>query len=148
MESRKSRISSSSTKSEDIKMEDFYRELIIERYKTPHFRGELEPNDITFEDDNPACGDHIRIDVRVDENQVVTEAAFSGEGCAISLASADLLLESIIGKSIEVVKELAKEDILDMLGIELGPVRLKCALLPLKVLKAGVYGIGEGESGE
>jgi nitrogen fixation NifU-like protein len=129
-------------------MEDFYRELIIERYKTPHFRGELEPNDITYEDDNPACGDHIRIDVRVDENQVVTEAAFSGEGCAISLASADLLLESIIGKSIEVVKEMAKEDILDMLGIELGPVRLKCALLPLKVLKAGVYGIGETDSRE
>jgi nitrogen fixation NifU-like protein len=129
-------------------MEDFYRELIIERYKTPHFRGELDPNDITYEDDNPACGDHIRIDVRVDENQVVTEAAFSGEGCAISLASADLLLESIIGKSIEVVKELAKEDILDMLGIELGPVRLKCALLPLKVLKAGVYGIGETDSTE
>ncbi len=129
-------------------MEDFYRELIIERYKTPHFRGELEPNDITYEDDNPACGDHIRIDVRIDENQVVTEAAFSGEGCAISLASADLLLESIIGKSLEVVKELAKEDILDMLGIELGPVRLKCALLPLKVLKAGVYGIGEEDSKE
>jgi len=125
-------------------MEDFYREIIIDRYKTPHFRGELEPNDITYEDDNPACGDHIRIDVRIDENQVVTEAAFSGEGCAISLASADLLLESIIGKSLEVVKELAKEDILDMLGIELGPVRLKCALLPLKVLKAGVYGIGGG----
>jgi len=123
-------------------MEDFYREIIIERYKTPHFRGELEPNDFTYEDDNPACGDHIRIDVRIDENQVVTEAAFSGEGCAISLASADLLLESIIGKSLEVVKELAKEDILEMLGIELGPVRLKCALLPLKVLKAGVYGIG------
>ncbi len=129
-------------------MEDFYREIIIERYKTPHFRGELEPNDITYEDDNPACGDHIRIDVRVDENQVVTEAAFSGKGCAISQASADLLLESIIGKSIEVVKELAKEDILDMLGIELGPVRLKCALLPLKVLKAGIYGIGETESTE
>ena len=129
-------------------MEDFYRELIIERYKTPHFRGELEPNDITYEDDNPACGDHIRIDVRVDENQIVTEAAFSGEGCAISLASADLLLESIIGKSIEVVKELAKEDILEMLGIELGPVRLKCALLPLKVLKAGVYGIGGKDSKE
>ncbi len=127
-------------------MEDFYRELIIERYKTPHFRGELEPNDITYEDDNPACGDHIRIDVRIDENQVVTEAAFSGEGCAISQASADLLLESIIGKSLEVVKELAKEDILEMLGIELGPVRLKCALLPLKVLKAGVYGIGGEDS--
>jgi nitrogen fixation NifU-like protein len=70
---------------------------------------------------------------------------FSGEGCAISLASADLLLESIIGKSLEEVKQIAKEDILEMLGIELGPVRLKCALLPLKVLKAGVYGLGESE---
>ncbi|MEE8355768.1 MAG: SUF system NifU family Fe-S cluster assembly protein [Anaerolineales bacterium] len=124
-------------------MEDFYRELIIERFKTPHFRGKLDPNDITYEDDNPTCGDHIRIDVRLDENQIVTEAVFSGEGCAISQASADLMLESIIGKSIEDVKELAKEDILEMLGIELGPTRLKCALLPLKVLKAGVYGVGE-----
>ena len=126
-------------------MEDFYRELIVERYKTPHFRGELDPHDISYEDDNPACGDHIRIDVRLDENGVVTEAAFSGEGCAISLASADLLVESIIGKNLEEIKELSKENILDNLGIELGPVRLKCALLPLKVLKAGVYGIGESE---
>ena len=129
-------------------MEDFYRELIIERYKAPHFRGELDPNDISFEDDNPACGDHIRIDVRLDENQLVAEAVFSGEGCAISQASADLLLESIIGKSIEEIKELTKEDILDMRGIELGPVRLKCALLPLKVLKAGVYGVGGTDSPE
>ncbi|MCJ7733402.1 MAG: SUF system NifU family Fe-S cluster assembly protein [Anaerolineales bacterium] len=126
-------------------MEDFYREMIIERYKTPHFRGELNPNDISYEDDNPSCGDHIRIDVRLDENQVVTEALFSGEGCAISQASADLLIESVIGKNIEEIKLLTKEDILETLGIELGPVRLKCALLPLKVLKAGVYGLGESE---
>ncbi len=124
-------------------MEDFYRELIIERYKTPHFRGELNPNDISYEDDNPACGDHIQIDIRLDENKIVTEALFSGEGCAISQASADLLLESVIGKNIEEIKGLTKEDVLENLGIELGPVRLKCALLPLKVLKAGVYGIGE-----
>ncbi len=124
-------------------MEDFYRELIIERYKTPHFRGVLDPNDISYEDDNPACGDHIQIDIRLDENQIVTDAMFSGEGCAISQASADLLLESIIGKNLDQVKQLTKEDILEMLGIELGPVRLKCALLPLKVLKAGVYGLGD-----
>jgi nitrogen fixation NifU-like protein len=124
-------------------MDDLYREVIIERYKNPIYRGELDPNDITFEDENPLCGDQIRIDVRVDGDNRVTEAAFNGHGCAISQASADLLLESIVGKSIDEVKALTKQDVLDLLGIELGPVRLKCALLPLKVLKAGAYGMSQ-----
>ena len=124
-------------------MDDLYREIIIERYKTPHYRGLLDPHDISFEDENPLCGDHIRVDLRVDENGRVTEASFDGHGCAISQASADLLMESIQGKQIDEIKQIAKEDVLDMLGIELGPVRLKCALLSLKVLKAGVYGLGE-----
>jgi nitrogen fixation NifU-like protein len=124
-------------------MDDLYREIIIERSQNPLFSGELDPHDITFEDENPLCGDHIRIDLRVDENNRVSEAAFKGRGCAISRASADLLLESIVGKDLEEVKAIKKEDILEMLGIELGPVRLKCALLSLKVLKAGVYGLGE-----
>jgi nitrogen fixation protein NifU and related proteins len=124
-------------------MDDLYRELIIDRYKNPMYRGLLDPHDISFEDDNPLCGDHIRIDLRVDENEIVTEAGFDGKGCAISQASADLLVESVVGKSLEEVKEISKEDLLDMLGVELGPVRLKCALLSLKVLKAGVYGLGE-----
>jgi nitrogen fixation NifU-like protein len=122
-------------------MDDLYRELIIDRYKNPLMRGELEPHDFSYEDDNPLCGDRIRIDIRVDENNVITEAVFSGEGCAISQASADLLVESVIGKNLDEVKSLSKEDILEMLGIELGPVRLKCALLSLKVLKAGIYGL-------
>lgn len=129
-------------------MDDLYRELIIDRYQNPQYRGELNPNDITYEDDNPLCGDHIRIDIRVDENDLVTEAAFSGEGCSISLASADLLVESIVGKSLDEVKGMDKADILAMIGIELGPVRLKCALLSLKVLKAGVYGLGQGEAND
>ncbi len=124
-------------------MDDLYREQIIDRYKNPLYRGELEPHDISFEDDNPLCGDHIRIDLRVDEYNTVVEAAFSGEGCSISQASADLLVESILGKHIDEVKQVSKEDVLDLLGIDLGPVRLKCALLSLKVLKAGVYGLGE-----
>jgi len=124
-------------------MDDLYREVIIEHYKNPGFRGELDPHDISFEDENPLCGDHIRIDLRVNENEVVTEAAFSGHGCAISLASADLLLEFIIGKTLDEIRQLTKDDLLELLGIELGPVRLKCALLSLKVLKAGVYGLGE-----
>jgi len=124
-------------------MEDLYREVIIDHYKNPQYRGKLEPHDISFEDDNPLCGDHIRIDLRIDKDSRVSEARFDGHGCAISQASADLLTESIIGKPLEEIKNLNKQDILDLLGIELGPVRLKCALLSLKVLKAGVYGLGE-----
>jgi nitrogen fixation NifU-like protein len=126
-------------------MEDLYREQIIERYKYPQMKGSLDPHDYGYEDDNPLCGDRVRIEVRVDENEMITEAAFEGEGCAISMASADMLVESVVGKSLEEVKALGKEYLLDMIGIELGPVRLKCALLSLKVLKAGVYGLEELE---
>jgi len=124
-------------------MDDLYREIIIDRYKKPLYRKNLVPNDISFEDDNPLCGDHIRIDLRLDEQGRVSEVGFDGHGCAISQASADLLVESILGKKLDEVKALTKDDVLDLLGIELGPVRLKCALLSLKVLKAGVYGLGE-----
>jgi nitrogen fixation NifU-like protein len=124
-------------------MDDLYREIIIERYKSPLYKGELDPHDISFEDEIPWGGDHIRIDLRVDDQNRVTEAAFSGHGCAISQASADLLVEDIIGKTLDEVKAYTKENVLDLLGIQLGPVRLKCALLSLKVLKAGVYGLGE-----
>ena len=124
-------------------MDDLYREVIIDHYKNPSHRGTLDPHDISFADNNPLCGDHIQIDLRVDKNEIVTEATFDGHGCAISQASADLLVESIIGKSLEELRKLNKQDILELLGIDLGPVRLKCALLSLKVLKAGVYGLGE-----
>jgi nitrogen fixation NifU-like protein len=124
-------------------MDDMYREVIIEHYKNPSYRGKLDPHDVSFADDNPLCGDHIQIDLRVADDGKITDARFDGHGCAISQASADLLIESILGKSLEDVKVMKKQDILDLLGIDLGPVRLKCALLSLKVLKAGVYGLGE-----
>ena len=124
-------------------MEDMYREVILDHYKNPRFRGELDPADISYQDDNPLCGDMIRIDLRVDENNRIVECAFSGQGGAISQASASMLMEDIQGKSLEEIKEYSREDILDMLGIELGPVRLKCAMLSLKVLKVGAYGVQE-----
>ena len=124
-------------------MDDLYREQIIDHYKNPRMKGVLDPHDISYEDDNPLCGDRLRIDVRLGADGRVSEAAFSGQGCAISQASADLLTESIIGKSLEEVRGIGKDDILEMLGIELSPVRLKCALLSLKVLKAGAYGLSE-----
>jgi nitrogen fixation protein NifU and related proteins len=124
-------------------MDDLYRELIIDRYKNPQFRGHLDPYQIAFEDDNPLCGDHIRVELQVNDGGIVRAAAFDGHGCAISQASADLLMESAVGKSLDEIKQLTRDDVLELLGIELGPVRLKCALLSLKVLKAGVYGMNE-----
>ncbi len=124
-------------------MDDMYREVILDHYKNPRNRGVLDPADISYEDDNPLCGDRIRIDLRVDDDNVITEVGFSGRGCAISQASASMLTEHILGKSLDEVKQMQKDDMLDLLGIELTPVRLKCALLSLKVLKVGVYGIQE-----
>jgi len=122
-------------------MEDLYRENILDHYQNPRNFGTLDHPDITYEDDNPLCGDVIRIDLRLDADSRISEVAFSGEGCAISQASASMLTEEILGKTLEEVKQLSKDDILEMLGIQLGPVRIKCALLSLKVLKAGAYGL-------
>ena len=128
-------------------MDDFYRELILDHYKNPRNKGTLDPHDISYEDDNPLCGDRIRIDLRLDGENRVADIAFTGRGCAISQASASLLTETIKGKTLDEIKQIGKEDVLEMLGIELGPVRLKCALLSLKVLKAGAYGL-KGWPGE
>ncbi len=124
-------------------MDDMYREVILDHYKNPRNFGTLDPADVSYEDDNPLCGDRIRIDLRLDENQRVKEVAFSGHGCAISQASASMLTEEILGKTLDEIRHIGKEQVLELLGIELGPVRLKCALLSLKVLKAGVYGLKE-----
>ncbi len=130
-------------------MDDMYRENILDHYKDPIHKGTLDPHDYSYEDENPLCGDHLKIDLKVDKDGKITDAAFSGHGCAISQASADLVLDDIIGKNIEDVKKMQPQDVLDLLGFEeLGPVRLKCALLSLKVLKAGLYGIHESEDNE
>lgn len=126
-------------------MDDLYRQEIIKRYKNPNNRGELNPHDYSYQDSNPLCGDELKIDLIIDENEIVKDAKFSGHGCAISQASVDMLLDEIIGKPLTAIRDFSKEDMLDLLGVEVGPVRLKCALLGLKVLKAGAYGLGEHE---
>jgi nitrogen fixation NifU-like protein len=120
--------------------DSIYREIILEHSKNPSNRGTLDPADFTYEDTNPLCGDEIRIDVRVRDDHV-SEIAFSGQGCAVSQASASILTELVEGKSLDEVRGIGKEELLDEIGIPLSPARLKCALLSLKVLKAGVYGV-------
>ncbi|HYJ13520.1 MAG TPA: SUF system NifU family Fe-S cluster assembly protein [Thermomicrobiales bacterium] len=120
--------------------DSIYREIILEHYKNPANRGTLDPADFTYQDVNPLCGDEIRIDVRVQDDHV-SEIRFSGRGCAVSQASASILTEMVEGKSLAEVKAIGRDDLLDEIGIPVSPARMKCALLGLKVLKAGVYGI-------
>ncbi|MFQ6058150.1 MAG: Fe-S cluster assembly sulfur transfer protein SufU [Anaerolineae bacterium] len=128
-------------------MDDFYRQHILDHYQNPRNYGVLEDPDISYQEANPLCGDVIRIDLRLNDSHV-KEVRFSGVGCAISRASASMLTEMVEGRSLEELKALSKEDVLEALGIEIGPVRLKCALLPLKVLKVGVYGLDHGPEEE
>lgn len=121
-------------------MDELYRENILDHYRHPRHQGTLERPDVTYEDANPLCGDRIRMDLRIDEGRIA-DIRFSGHGCSISQAAASMLCEAVQGKSLDEVKRLGRDDVLEMLGIELGPVRLKCGLLALKTLKAGVYGI-------
>lgn len=121
--------------------DSIYREIILEHSRHPSNKGTLDPHDYSYTDTNPLCGDEIRIDVRVDENERVTEVKFSGQGCAISQASASILTEMVEGKTLADVRALTKDELLDEIGIDLSPARLKCALLSLKVLKAGIYGV-------
>lgn len=121
--------------------ESIYREQIIDLYEHPLNKGELETADWSYEEDNPLCGDVIRIDVKLDEEQRVADVAWSGEGCAISQAAASLLTEEIKGKTLGEVRAFDKETLLDLVGVKLSMARVKCALLSLKVLKAGAYGM-------
>lgn len=121
-------------------MDDLYRENILDHFQNPRNFGQIDSPDITFKDSNPLCGDELQIDIKV-EDEKVTDVKFHCRCCAICKASASMLTELIEEQTVEDLKNITKEDIMDNLGITLGPVRLKCALLPLKVLKAGVYGI-------
>lgn len=115
-------------------------DFILEHYKNPQNFGRLEDPDISHEEGNPACGDQIQIDIKLDQGRI-SDIRFSGKGCAISQAAASILTEEIKGKTLEEVKEFDKQQMLDLLGIEISGMRLKCALLALKIVKVGAYGL-------
>lgn len=125
---------------------NIYREQIIDLYEHPLNYGQLAEPDFSYEEDNPLCGDVIRIDVVLDEQKKVKEVAWRGEGCAISQAAASLLTEEIKGRTLEEIKAFTSEELLEMVGVPLSMARVKCALLSLKVLKAGAYGIPDPDT--
>ncbi|PSP67416.1 FeS assembly protein SufA [Halobacteriales archaeon QH_8_67_27] len=117
---------------------DMYRQQILDHYKNPRNFGEIEEATFTHVGENPMCGDTIEMDVVLDDaDETIERVAFRGDGCAISQASASMLSEELTGMAVEDLEELDRDDVIDMLGVDISPMRVKCAVLAEKVAQDG-----------
>lgn len=121
-------------------MDNMYREHILDHAMNMRNKGLLDHPDIDHEEHNRTCGDHLHLTLRLDENKRIVAVGWEGEGCAISQAAASMLGEEIIGKTIDEVQDITRDDILEMIGFPLTINRMKCALLSLKTLIVGTQG--------
>ena len=116
-----------------------YQEELLEHYKYPKHRKKITNPDFAAGDYNPSCGDRIAIEGSIKDGKI-TDLGFQGSGCVISQAAASMLMEEAMGKTTEQIQALTKDNITELVGIPLGPTRLKCALLCLEVLQQGILG--------
>ncbi len=120
---------------------DIYQERILQHYRSPKNFGPLEHPDLSGEESNPLCGDHIRIELRLDPSKSkVEEIRFSGDGCAISMASASMLTQKVAGQPLAAVEKVTRDDVLQLVAISLSPVRIKCALTGFSALGRALHG--------
>lgn len=122
--------------------ENIYKENILDHYKNPRNKRRLKPCSFSFKELNPLCGDEIELFVKMNKNNA-TDAAFLGQGCAISQAATSMLTDYVKGKNLHALKQLSKEHVINMLGVSPSPARMKCALLGLEALKKGIKHYGK-----
>jgi nitrogen fixation NifU-like protein len=117
---------------------DMYRQQILDHYKNPRNYGEIDDPTFTHVGENPMCGDTIEMDVVLgDDDETIERVAFRGDGCAISQASASMLSEKLAGMSVADLREMDRDDVTEMLGVDISPMRVKCAVLAEKVAQDG-----------
>ena len=118
--------------------DQLYREVILDHYKNPHGHGVIDGADAEAEGQNPLCGDEVSIAVAF-EGDTIADVKFQGRGCAISQAATSMLMDMVKGRTAQEVASMSRDELLDEVGIPLTPVRLKCALLGLGVLKLALH---------
>ncbi|ERG95647.1 Fe-S cluster assembly sulfur transfer protein SufU [Haloquadratum walsbyi] len=124
---------------------DMYRQQILDHYKNPRNKGEMSDPDFSHTGENPSCGDTITVDVQLkDDNETIKYVSFTGDGCAISQASASMLSQHLQGMTLEELDELDTDDVTEMLGVDISPMRIKCAVLARQVAQDGAA-IHDGE---
>ena len=119
-------------------LDSLYREVILDHYKNPHGHGVIEDADAVAEGQNPLCGDEVSIAVAF-EGDTIADVKFQGRGCAISQAATSMLMDMVKGRTAQEVATMSRDELLEEVGIPLTPVRLKCALLGLGVLKVALH---------
>ena len=123
--------------------DELYDDHILDHYESPYHRGHLECPTIAHQDENPLCGDQVRLELLVDDHDRVKEAWFEGHGCAISQAAASILVKEIEGKSLDELREFQAQKMLDLIRVRLTASRQKCGLLCFKILKTMIYTLEE-----
>jgi nitrogen fixation NifU-like protein len=124
--------------------EEIYQEHVLDHYEDPYHRGHCARPTHAHEDDNPLCGDEVRVELSIDPAGTIREAYFDGEGCCISQAAASMLIETIDGRDVEFVRQFSADDMLKLFGARLTPNRQKCCLLSWRVLQQAIYSPIEG----
>ncbi|MDP8023111.1 MAG: Fe-S cluster assembly sulfur transfer protein SufU [Nitrososphaeria archaeon] len=119
-------------------MSYFFYENVMDHYKNPRNKGKPDSYDTEYGDSNPTCGDNVKIYIKIEANRI-KKIGFEGNGCALSMASASLMTEMVDGESLDNALKISEKDLMNELGIkELGPNRIKCVALPVKVLKMAI----------